>query len=127
MVLVISINSSFLSFAFKPILSSTMIFIGYFTSLVSIPIMFANAISIPRASIGACHTIASGYLSASIGKLSSAPLDSMKIDFVFKDDSGDLKALDLNSDDELTYNNGSAVQAAFQVSLGPCNERRTGN
>jgi len=110
-----------LPFAFKPILSSTMILTGYFTALVSIPIMFANAVSIPRANVGECYTIVSGYLSASIGTL-SFPLDCIKIDLVFKDNSGELKAFDLNSKEELAYNNGSAVQAAFQVSARPYNE-----
>jgi hypothetical protein len=103
-----------------------MILVGYFTALVGIPIIFVNAVSVPRANIGDCYTIASGNLSASVGKLLLAPLDCIKPDFAFKDDSGDLKALDLNSDEELTYNNGSAVQAAFQVSPRPCNEKRTG-
>jgi hypothetical protein len=97
-----------------------MILVGYFIALVSIPIIFTNAISVP------CYTIAYGYLSASVGKLSLAPIDCIKTDFAFKNDSGDLKTLDLNSDAELTYNNGSAVQAAFQVSPRPCNEKRTG-
>ncbi|KIM78155.1 hypothetical protein PILCRDRAFT_824621 [Piloderma croceum F 1598] len=86
-----------LPFTSKLILSSTMILVGYFTALISIPIIFANAASVPRASTGKCYTITSGYLSASI------------------DNSADLEALDLNSDEELTLNNGTAVQAAFQA------------
>ncbi|KIM78156.1 hypothetical protein PILCRDRAFT_824622 [Piloderma croceum F 1598] len=59
--------------------------------------MFTNAVSVPRASSGKCHTIATGYLST-----------------LTSDNSGD-KQLSLNSAEELTYNSGSVFRAAFQA------------
>jgi hypothetical protein len=45
-----------------------MMFFAYTTALVSILVMFANAVSVPRASTGKCHTIDSGYLEAFFGR-----------------------------------------------------------
>jgi len=73
-----------------------MIFVAYSTALVSIFTALANANVMPRSSTE-CSTIDSGYLSAYIG-----------------DDPGGNQALDLNSQNELTYQSGSPVQAVFQ-------------
>ena len=55
-----------------------------------------------------------------------ASLYCMGIDFFFPAGIGVFKALDLNSDKELTYKNGKAVKAAFQVSHIPRNNEWMG-
>jgi len=74
-------------------------FFAYTIALFSIFVTFASAISVARASTGKCHTIDSGYLAA---------------DFGLGSNEGN-KALDLNSEKELTYKNGTAVKVAFQA------------
>jgi hypothetical protein len=103
--------------------SSAMMLFAHAIALASISIMFANAVSVPRASSGKCHTIATGYLSTLIsGKWLLVLLAFMRIDFLFPDNSGD-KQLSLNSAEELTYNSGTVFRAAFQVSPRSRNER----
>ena len=51
-----------------------------------------------------------------------SPLACTRIHFSFPANGDDLQALDLNSDEELTYNNGTAVKVAFQVGHRLCNK-----
>jgi len=100
-----------------------MMFFAYTTMLVSISVMFADAVSVPRATTGKCHTEDTGYLSADNGKWLIVLLDCMMVDFTSLGKSAsDSTALTLNSDHELTYKNGTVFKVAFQVSPRSCNE-----
>lgn len=94
----------------------------YTTALLSVFIVLANA---APATNTKCHTIASGYLSAYIGRASLAAFDWWKLTRFLVGDGHD-EAFDLNSANELTFGKGKAIQAVFQVSATLGNECGSG-